>query len=446
MNPKDHVAGIKKKGQEEMKNPRLNPMLLPVLTIYLAGFGAGLDAATITAQSCNQADVQDAIEQAADGDTVLVPAGRCTWTSGVSISKALVLKGAGIGRTLITNDYPEGSLVSIRESTTGHIRIQGFDFIPGTGPGPHPTFFIEVNYASDGKPVLITANKFTLGSSKNALGVRTNRGVIWKNSFVGTIGTSYMNNASALRHKHGLTASWTTPAKWGTDDTDGNQNLYFEANTLTNALEGIDVDDNARTVIRYNTFTNSAVASHGADTSTWGGRYYECYGNTFIYDQTPIPGKDGELPVNMNSFTALRGGSAVIWNNMYQDINSGPCWGDKSEIMFQAQNLRRKAGPFPCWTGGYPLPHQVGWGYTTGRTQCGASDIRQDSEPVYLWGNTGPANYDNPRIVDYSPNECGCTAPSATTYIVRGRDYFVDTPKPNYSPYTYPHPLTLDDR
>ena len=152
------------RGREAMKNPRLNPMVLLVAAMGVTGFGSGLDAATITAASCDHADVQNAIARAADGDTVLVPAGSAAWTKGIALSKTVILKGAGIGRTRITNDYVEGSLVTIRESTTGNIRIQGFDFIPGTGPGPHPTFFIEVNYAADGKPVLITANTFTLGT------------------------------------------------------------------------------------------------------------------------------------------------------------------------------------------------------------------------------------------------------------------------------------------
>lgn len=427
-----------------MTNPRPSPMLLLVLAICLGGLRARSDAATITARSCNQPDVQNAIQQAADGDTVLVPAGNSVWTNGVSISKTLILKGAGTGRTLITDDYPQGTLVNIRESTTGHTRIQGFDFIAGSGPGRHPTFFVDVSHAADGKPVLITANKFTLGSGGNAIGFRTNRGVIWKNTFIGTIGPSYMNNASALRHKHGMTASWTTPAKWGAEDAQGDQNLYFETNGLTNALEGVDVDDNARTVVRYNTITNSCIGSHGQDTSPWGGRTFEVYHNTFIYDRTPIAGKDGNLPANVNAFTSLRGGTAVIWNNVYPVMQSR-AWGKKSAISFAAQNLRRKAGPFPCWTGGYPLPHQVGWGYLTGMTQAGTSGIFQDSEPVYLWGNKGGGNYDNPSILEYSPNECDHSAPSAATYIVLGRDYFVDTPKPNYTPYTYPHPLTLDD-
>lgn len=36
-------------------------------------------AAVVTAASCSQQDVQSAVDQAGDGDTVLVPAGGATW-------------------------------------------------------------------------------------------------------------------------------------------------------------------------------------------------------------------------------------------------------------------------------------------------------------------------------------------------------------------------------
>ena len=55
-------------------------------------------AATINAQSCAQAAVQTAVNTAANGDTVRVPAGTCTWASGVNIkSKTIFLVGAGSG-------------------------------------------------------------------------------------------------------------------------------------------------------------------------------------------------------------------------------------------------------------------------------------------------------------------------------------------------------------
>ena len=61
---------------------------------------------TITAAGCSSANVQSAMNSAVDGDTVIVPAGSCTWTSAVwinSVNLGGTLQGAGIGQTIITN-------------------------------------------------------------------------------------------------------------------------------------------------------------------------------------------------------------------------------------------------------------------------------------------------------------------------------------------------------
>lgn len=58
-------------------------------------------ASTITAASCNTSDVQTAINSAAEGDTVIIPAGTCSWTTGVTISgKGIIVQGAGSGRII----------------------------------------------------------------------------------------------------------------------------------------------------------------------------------------------------------------------------------------------------------------------------------------------------------------------------------------------------------
>jgi hypothetical protein len=73
-----------------------------VLVFLFLAASAG--AATIPATSCSDAHVQSAINTAAAGDTVTVPAGNCTWTTTVTItSKRLVLQGAGINVTTITD-------------------------------------------------------------------------------------------------------------------------------------------------------------------------------------------------------------------------------------------------------------------------------------------------------------------------------------------------------
>ena len=404
---------------------------------------AGGAPCDVTVSDTTYAAVSAAVAAATDGQKICVPAGSSSWSPTLTIDKAITLQAAGIGQTIITDDYTQSYLIEITEAATGSAKVAGFDFVVGAGPtNPSPACFIKVHYADNGKPVLITASKFSLVSETNALCFETNRGVIWSNVFQGKVeGSNCLNNAGVLRHKAaGLAASWTSPPTYGMDDTNGDQNLYFETNTATDVLEGVDVDDNARIVFRYNNWTNSVILHHGADTSGSGGRYSEIYNNTFVWDSSVKCASD--LPTNVNAFIFNRGGSMQIHDNVIPDV-SGQAWGDKSEISFIVESLRRNAGNYACWTQGYPAPHQAGWGYSTGAKQAGTSGVFQDLEPIYLWNNTGGGNYGSPGVLDYSPNECSATADSATTYVQKNREYYTNTPKPGYTPYTYPHPLTL---
>src|SRR5713101_9780689 len=62
-----------------------------------AFFNTEAQAKIINAASCNAGDVQNALNQAANGDTVAIPAGTCTWTTQVSWTAPanVVLRGAG---------------------------------------------------------------------------------------------------------------------------------------------------------------------------------------------------------------------------------------------------------------------------------------------------------------------------------------------------------------
>src|SRR5260370_26520386 len=74
---------------------------LPLAYIMSAIFSAEARANTITATDCNTSSVQAAINSVATGSTVLIPAGTCTWTSGITISgKGITLQGAGGGRVI----------------------------------------------------------------------------------------------------------------------------------------------------------------------------------------------------------------------------------------------------------------------------------------------------------------------------------------------------------
>ena len=57
--------------------------------------------AIIPAATCNTSDVAVAIALASEGDTVTIPGGSCTWTSGVTVSGlGITIQGAGSGRII----------------------------------------------------------------------------------------------------------------------------------------------------------------------------------------------------------------------------------------------------------------------------------------------------------------------------------------------------------
>ena len=89
-------------------------------------------ASTINAASAALADVAAAINSAANGDTVFIPAGTATWTSGISVSKNIQIVGAGSGRIIAYDDGKEVLAIGTGAKT---ISIAGFS------PGFAGSFF-----------------------------------------------------------------------------------------------------------------------------------------------------------------------------------------------------------------------------------------------------------------------------------------------------------------
>ncbi len=428
-----------------------------------------------------------------DGDTITVTSGSYTATTGqfLTFSKYFKLVAGG-GSVTITDNTCAGActggsttenLMTITESTAGSTQIgtatcsnlpsacnapstsgtqwiqAGFHFVQGTAIHSNPNGVIRINDNSGGKPIIIAGNDYQSGGSGDFIIAVVNRGLIYANSETGFPGGgNCLNNVAFVRHKISSGNSWTTVSHFGTADTNGDLNLYIEANTLINAMEGVDVDDNARTVMRYNWLINSGTITHGVDTSAIGGRSIEFYGNTFIFDQSNQPGCGGGIyPANVNSVFYIRGGTALVHDNVIPSITGGT-WGAKSAVSFTVEELRRNGGSYGCWSSvggsnpgaGYPSPRNAGWGWITGATQAGTTGVFQDLEPIYLWSNTGTGNYDTPSIPDFSLGDgASCQSqgigsapyPSSSDYIIANRDFYTSTAKPGYTAYTYPHPL-----
>src|SRR5215469_2375809 len=88
-------------------------------------------AATWNSPTGKLSDVQNTVNSAASGDTVIIPSGTFVWNGTLSITKSLILQGQGVTSTFINRATPisfQGELVAIGPSTDVPIRITGINF------------------------------------------------------------------------------------------------------------------------------------------------------------------------------------------------------------------------------------------------------------------------------------------------------------------------------
>ncbi len=490
-----------------------------LLALFLGVYFASHCGATVYHSDGSAANVQALHNAVLDGDTITLPAGTFSWSTGVKITKAIKIQGAGSGRIIgrsrtsvavgtgsktfttqsglnisvgqiltiesmplangtidgrgtymrgTVTSYSGASLVmsitatggsgthdfwkietqpvttinhgadssvplSITESTAGSIEISGIRFTQFVDSSNIRT--ISVTNASGGKPVLIHDCWFSQPAGiNNAIDFFTNRGVVWNCSFdaspfgmtSGTVGLKWV----------GGTTSWTTLSTMGAADTTGASNLYVEDCDYHAYLNAGGVDDNGRMVLRHMLFDNAGFGTHGADTSSYGQRHFEVYDSEFVFNSTT-----GDV-LNLSWWFFIRGGTFIVTDCIMPLISSQD-YSNKPSFNMTVMNLRRNAGPDPCWGAGilgnqYPAPRQAGMGRVTGTAGHDSITYVGDSEPIYIWNITGPTSTIS--ITDYQSNECS-NPDTSTNYIHSGRDYYLGTAKPGYTKFTYPHPL-----
>jgi len=137
----------------------------------------------------------------------------------------------------------------------------------------------------------------------------------------------------------------------------------------------------------------------------------------------------------------MRGGTGVIFNNTI----TGTWWAE-----FAVDNVRslqdREGGGLADgtspWDGntpggeGYPARDQIGrstdqWLWTDDNPYP-----PQALDPAYSWNNTYNGGFVNFFVHNGGRNEI---------HIQEGRDFYNNTEKPGYTPFTYPHPLVTED-
>jgi hypothetical protein len=388
-------------------------------------------AATLRPATCGRADVGAAVNSAADGDIILIPAGSCTWTSNLTIDrKLLTIQGAGIGQTIIIDGLSKASYPNIPQVLTwitkdgGLSRLTGITFEGGTIPDGSNQGMIAIKGNS---------HQFRLDHCR-IHSTRTSAlfledfiwGVVDHNTFDMVQPGIYVFHNSWNNTGDFGDASWADPAALGT-----NRAIFIEDNTFIGAASyvwAIDGWNGSRVVFRHNTLRNTFFGNHGTES---GGRYrsqrtFEVYDNTITFDITQSP-----------SMVAIRGGTGVIYNNTGTVGGSGVANTIGDLQCYRANQAFEPWGRCgsSVWDGnqqssGYPCLDQPGRGLGTmlsNFTPTPTGWPKQAADPIYAWNNT--LNGSNSKIVSNVP-----------TVVAEGRD-FLNSAKPGYTPYTYPHPL-----
>ena len=124
------------------------------LALIALGLGVSLlpaQAATRTAASASLADVTTAIAASADGDTVNIPAGSATWSSALSLTKAITLKGAGSTSTTISAGGI--TMLTVSLSADKPVRISGINFKNASGTAIPTLILSGQSYKGTGVPM-----------------------------------------------------------------------------------------------------------------------------------------------------------------------------------------------------------------------------------------------------------------------------------------------------
>ena len=318
----------------------------------LLAFINKIDAAILTADSCSFSHVESAISSASSGDTVIVPAGSCTWNSPLVFSKSIILKGAGIGSTVITgniNDQNNG-VISYKPDETARLsdvlcRITGFTI---DGDSKSNGIFVANYSATPIKKVRIDHNNIL-----NSGGSSAGRAIYIIGTVYGVADNNVLENfghgMDSEGHNSGYPQWENLDRKFGSSE-----NFYFENNTLTATKSSVfhASGHGGRYVARYNKYINNSSGSlypvwdmHGnqpsditaamicevygndVDLKSYGGRIMDQRGgmliqfyNKITYGSTPHINireeyLDSKYPVDNNYLMHVT--NSYYWNDRY---------------------------------------------------------------------------------------------------------------------------------
>jgi hypothetical protein len=396
----------------------LTLLLMPAFVVAYTIDGTPEAGGSCYQAIANQNDIANAINAASEGDTIRISAGTAIFSSTIVVTKSLHIIGAGIGATTIQdNSIPDGTW---HLTGSGLVRLSGFTLTGNVG-----SWNGGVRIKGDNKR--IDNIRFNQTGGRHPVSA-------WGNLSNVVIDHCIFEAGGRGINIYGSSSYWSNPSQYAPGTLFG---IYIEDCIFNKGgVEVVDLNSGGAYVVRHSTINNGGnLAVHGADSGKRSGGYIEVYNNNFI--------NSGE---NKDMCVIFRGGSAIIYNNSISgSYNSAfkvqywrSCYGAGSEYLpFHPDNQSRCEdnssdpldGDYSTVNNGWPCKDQPGTG------------PNHSNQPMYQWNNTWDQG--TPRFALH--NVGGCSNPSIYDHVKEGRDYFNNTPKPEYTALTYPHPLISGD-
>ncbi|MHA1565564.1 MAG: hypothetical protein ACTSX7_09650 [Alphaproteobacteria bacterium] len=377
-----------------------------LLVFGFAGYSTTSQAETIDAASGSSVDIQAAVDLAQPGDTVLIPEGSFDFEGQVFATDGIKIAGMGRDKTfLIKRDRLEqwNAMINV-DCLTGEpfefsgITLQGLGrFLQpdtdasgvgksGMEKGPIRDIGLYLQGACVGFQVHDSRfTKFTRAGVQLRGNVGTKQGaavgVIYRNEFFDNWYPGLGYGVEIVGHRN----SWDSPVELGTTDV-----VVIEDNRFEKHRHTVAANNGARYVFRFNHILNNyqdaaAIDAHGLASWPRGTRSYEIYENRV------------DNSIKRWAGVAPRGGSGVIFNNVFNGVNHGIV------LMIEKYDKRMR----------YPVPDQI--------------------NDLWIWNN-----FANGTIIqkpDFMKSQ-----KRAKKLIRKGRNYHLK-PKPDYVPLAYPHPM-----
>lgn len=390
-----------------------------------------------------QPALQAAVNAAAAGDTLLLPAGEFYVDGRVTITNPVSIKGRGKDTTTLyrRDSASDSTLMSsswkfllyyqCNSDTASNIVVSDLTL---RGKTPSLVSSDGKSQADDKGIVFENCVDFVVANTRiewfGHAGIEVShkdalaRGLITHNEFIHNLKASATESRGTTTGYavavNGEDKTWVASPQFGS-----NNFIFIEDNTFTEHRHAIAGDGDGLYVFRHNTVTDNlagqAVDAHGG--GAWGNvhstRAYEVYSNTITNTKFRTGAALSSISATQCNdlvYTAmyLRGGEGLVYSNTITGFRYGI--GIVTEV-----------------SGSYPVINQIGYasGIQYGSAHTGV-DAAHANGDLFEWSNT---------FVPLSANSCIVKFKNfQTTLLKQERDYHLSTIK-MYTAYAYPHPL-----